>query len=720
MPNLFGKEKRTRRGGWLLAADSYIDSTLYELTHGSGYKWERFSNFMRRFSAEGYKRWIVELTSETATLGVAGAMLMLALALPAFEETKKDWLAQDEYSVTFLDRYGNEIGTRGIRHDDAFTLDELPDHSIQAVLATEDRRFFTHFGIDAFGTLRAIVENARAGGVVQGGSSLTQQLAKNLFLSNERTLERKIKEAFLALWLEANLTKPEILKLYLDRAYMGGGNFGIAAAADFYFGKSVQDLTLAESAMLAGLFKAPTKYAPHINLPAARARANEVLVNMVQAGFMTEGQILGAQRAPATPVEREQQQAPDYFLDHAFQEVKDFVRGEERVLTVRTTVDTGLQAAADRAIETSLREEGERYRVKQAGLVSLEPDGAIRAMVGGRDYGVSAFNRATLAKRQPGSSFKPFVYALALENGYTPKSVISDSPICIGDWCPRNYGRDYRGRVTLKTALARSINTVPVRLSAALGRQPIVDLAYRMGVTTSLEPVPRSLALGPKEMTVMDMAAAYAVFANGGYRVEPYSFTRIVSSEGEVIYDRFRDAPPREKVLSDATVAGMVEMLNAVVTAGTGRRAALSGIPAAGKTGTTQSYVDAWFVGFTGNYSTAVWFGNDENTQTNDLTGGRLPAQTWQKYMRVAHINTPLVALPGLPIEEAPTLATDEGEDFLADASSAPQLLPDETASRLRGLEDRLRAVSGTIEGQRQATLDEPAIGLEPVDAALR
>src|SRR5262245_49144161 len=361
---------------------------------------------MDRFHVAGWRRWyFVEPLSEGLTLGAGGLLLMLALAIPAFRETSEDdWLKKSELAVTFLDRYGNEIGSRGIRHNDAVQLDEMPDHLIKAVLATEDRRFYQHFGIDVLGTLRALGENVRANSVVQGGSSLSQQLAKNLFLSNERTIERKIKEAFLALWLEANLSKQEILKLYLDRAYMGGGNFGVEAASDFYFGKSVKDVNLAESALLAGLFKAPARYAPHINLPAARARANEVLTNMVQSGFLTEGQVIGARRKPATVIEvATGAGSPDYFMDWAYEEVKRLAP-PEKVVTVRTTIDMSLQKAAEEAVEATLRESGDSYRVKQAALVTVEPDGAVRTMVGGRDYGESQFNRATDALRQPGSS----------------------------------------------------------------------------------------------------------------------------------------------------------------------------------------------------------------------------------------------------------------------------------------------------------------------------
>ena len=336
---------------------------------------------------------------------------MLALALPAFDETAKDWRNQGDFAVTFLDRYGNEIGQRGIIQRDSVPVDEMPDHVVNAVLATEDRRFFEHFGIDFLGLFRAMSENVRANSVVQGGSTITQQLAKNLFLSNERTVERKVKEAFLSLWLETNLSKKEILQLYLDRAYMGGGTFGIAAAADFYFGKNVKDLTLAEAAMLAGLFKAPAKYAPHINLPAARARANEVLTNMVQGGFLTEGQVLSARLHPADIVDRGDRKSPDYFLDYAFDEAKRIAaKYGIHSMVARTTIDLNLQRAAEESLEFHLRQYGKDYGVTEGAIVMLENSGAVRAIVGGRDYGASQFNRATKALRQAGSSFKIYTY----------------------------------------------------------------------------------------------------------------------------------------------------------------------------------------------------------------------------------------------------------------------------------------------------------------------
>ncbi len=696
MRDPFQSNRKRRRGIRLIEVDAWIDSSLFKVGRAVAGRLEAFSLFMRRFRVTGGSRWVVEVLGDGLTLGSAGAVLMLALAIPAMNATSGDWRSKGDLAVTFLDRFGNEIGKRGINQSDAVPLEEMPDHLIKAVLATEDRRFFDHFGIDVLGTARALVENLRANAVVQGGSSLSQQLAKNLFLSNERTIERKVKEAFLAVWLEAHLSKDEILKLYLDRAYMGGGTFGVEAASEFYYGKSVKDVTLAEAALLAGLFKAPARFAPHINLPAARARANEVLTNMVQAGFMTEGQVIGARRHPADVIGRATDTgSPDYFLDWAFEKVKDFGVVGDRVLTVRTTVDMGMQHAAEEAVENTLREYGNSYRVKQAASVLVETDGAVRALVGGRDYGESQFNRATDALRQPGSSFKPFVYATAMMNGFNPKSVVRDAPICIGNWCPHNYSGGYSGAVTLTTALVKSINIIPVRLAQAFGRDKIVETAQKMGITSELR-ITRSLPLGASEVKVIDMAGAYAVFANGGYKATPYAFTQILSSSGKVLYDRRRDATPPERVLPEEVVADMNGMLVQVPEWGTGRRAKLDGIRTAGKTGTTSAYRDAWFCGFTGNFAAAIWFGNDGYAATRRLTGGTLPAQAWHEIMTYAHKGVELKPIPYIdnPMEKPTTetpVASKEADGNGAGGSAGPASLSAAATQTLLKIEELMR-----------------------------
>ena len=648
----------------LLDIDSRIDFGVFRFQRFLRESYERFSEFMDRFHVAGWRRVAVEGVSEAATLGTAGAVLMLALAVPAFQETAdEDWLKKTDLAVTFLDRYGVEVGSRGIRQNDSIPLEEFPDHLIKATLATEDRRFFEHFGIDIGGTLRAMMTNARAGGVVQGGSSITQQLAKNLFLSNERTLERKVREAFLAVWLETRLTKNEILKLYLDRAYMGGGTFGVDAAAQFYFNKSARDVTLAEGAMLAGLFKAPTKFAPHINLPAARARANVVLNNLVEAGFMTEGQVFGARRNPALAIDRRNERSPNYYLDWAFDEMKRLVAGlpksvHERVFVVRTALDSGLQNVADEAVENVLKTHGRQYNVRQAASVIMDNEGGVRAMVGGRDYGESQFNRATDALRQPGSSFKPYVYAAALMNGFKPTTTVVDSPVCLGNWCPQNYGRSFSGSMPLTVALQRSINVIPVKMSIAMGkgtprkgRDIIVALARQMGLRTPLADTP-SLPIGAAEVTVLDHTAGYSAFVNDGLAMTRHAVLEVRTPAGDTVWRWDRDGAKPRRVFPEQVARDMNFMLNKAAEQGTGRRAILDGIRIAGKTGTTNDYHDAWFVGYTGNFIGGVWFGNDDYSATNRMTGGTLPAMTWQQIMAYAHQGVEIRHLDGIDYDK--------------------------------------------------------------------
>lgn len=696
MNDPFGDKKPPhKKPSRLLSLDAWIDTTLYESGFWAREIWERITIFSRRFHVSGLRRALVEISSEGMTLGTGGLVALLTLAQPSFEETLGDWRSQAEFAVTFLDRYGNEIGQRGIIHKDAVPIDELPDHVIKAVLATEDRRFFEHVGLDFLGLARAMSENVKANSVVQGGSTITQQLAKNLFLTNERTLQRKVKEAFLSIWLEANISKKEILQLYLDRAYMGGGTFGIAAASNFYFGKSVKDVSLAEAAMLAGLFKAPAKYAPHINLPAARARANEVLTNMVQGGLMSEGQVLDARRHPANVVERASIKTPDYFLDWAFEEVKKTSGGLRHTsLIVRTTIDLDLQNATEESVEFYLRQNGQQYKVTQAAVVVMENDGAVRAMVGGRDYGASQFNRATGALRQAGSSFKPYVYVTAMENGFTPESVVADAPISWGTWSPQNYNRGYAGRINLTTALVKSINTIPVRLTKDhLTTKPIAALAKAMGVESEIS-LHKTMCLGTSGMTVMDQATGYLTFANGGYAGTRHAFTQILTSSGDLVWDFAKNGSKPLRVISEQADTSMNTILAQVPEWGTGRRAELTNTRVAGKTGTTQSYRDAWFVGFTGNYTAAVWYGNDDFSPTEKMTGGILPAMTFQRFMAYAHQNIDLKPIPGLekPFpdvkkpEKAAIVADGAAPDAGLRAPERPAALTSRTTRILREL----------------------------------
>ena len=630
-----------------------------------------------------------EVGGEALNVLTFGLLAMLVLAQPAFRETGPDWLRQLDLAVTFVDSDGRMVGHRGIRHDDSLTLADYPQHLIDAVLATEDRRFWRHYGLDPVGIARALVANGRADGVVQGGSTITQQLAKNLFLSGERTFERKLNEAFLALWLEAQLSKREILKLYLERSYLGGGAFGMQAASELYFGKSARELDLAEAATLAGLFKAPSRYAPHAFPEAAASRAREVLDNMAEAGFADRPAVEAAKRQPvATLPRRPGDIAPDYFLDWAFREVQRLAAqgafGRQSVLTAEVTLDRALQRHAEQAVAATLDREGDRYDVDQAALIVMRPDGAVRALVGGRDYGESQFNRAADAHRQSGSAFKPFVYAAALARaGLGPDSTVVDSEICIARWCPSNYAGGFSGPMALSTALARSINTVAVRLTveigrvagemtvvraARYGRARVADLVRDLGVASRLPDAP-SLPLGVADVTLAEMTGAYAAFASGGLRAEPHAVREVRDARGQTLWQR---RVVSRRVLSPRVVRDMNEMLQKVVEAGTARRAALPRMAVGGKTGTTNAYRDAWFVGFTGHLVAGAWLGNDASTPTKKMTGGSLPVQVWHDVMAFAHRDLPPMALPrpsGPFEEEGPAVAIREAEPAQAGRS---------------------------------------------------
>jgi penicillin-binding protein 1A len=724
----FKQGGRDRLINWL-GIDSWIDSSLSQAWEGLKDRYNAVSSAFARFRLGGWKRITNELVSEAFTMGAGGLVVLYALALPAFLEIDEGrWLSTGKYSVRFLDRNGNEIGKRGINLDDAVPLEEIPDHLIKAALATEDRRFFEHYGVDFIGLARAMVENLKANEVVQGGSSITQQLAKNLFLSPERSFQRKIKEVFLSFWLESRLSKREILKLYLDRAYMGGGAFGVEAAAQFYFGKSVREVTLAEAALMGGLFKAPTKYAPHVNLPASRARTNEVLSNLVEAGFYTAAQVHQARLNPARTVENRRQTSPDWFLDFAYEEIQRVMEGKGQFnLTARTTIDLSLQQAAEEALLGTIRQHGRTHNVRTGAVVSMEPDGAVRALVGGTDYGESQFNRATHARRQPGSSFKLYVYAAALESGLTPRSSVRDSaPAPCGPlgWQPKNYdGSSGRGSsYTLQDAFKVSLNTVAVDLSLyRLGRDSrdkVIDMTERLGVKGVKKTC--SIALGDTGITPLEHTGAFAVFANQGRQARPHALVEVFNSKNELVYSRERDEPPAPQVVSPRVVESMNQMMQAVVTEGTGRRAALEFTHAIGKTGTSSSYRDAWFMGMTGQLVTGVWLGNDDyrpmiiqpNARTGNatgVTGGGLPAMTWHAYMSAAHPSMSIPTLLGL--SQHPTQAAEQArvaelkrsDPALAAAAEAQarrstSVMPEQTRERLKRLAETMRRAAGLPE----------------------
>jgi penicillin-binding protein 1A len=724
--------KRGRRDGidWM-ALDSKLDSTVSEVWSRIKDLWDAGSSFFARFKLTGWRRLTNEAASELFSCTLGGLFVLYALALPAFLDFDEGRFLTGQYSVKFLDAAGNEIGQRGILHNDAVPLEEIPDAVIKATLATEDRRFFEHFGIDVLGTARALVENLRANDVVQGGSSLSQQLAKNLFLSSERSIDRKIKEAFLALLLETRFTKKEILKLYLDRAYLGGGAFGVEAASQFYFGKSVRDVNLAEAALMAGLYKAPTKYAPHVNLPASRARTNEVLQNLVEAGFYTPAQVHEARLHPAQIVETRATTSPDWFLDWAFEEVQRLAEGKNQyVLTARTTVDLTMQKQADEALFTYLKQQGRSLRINSGAIVALETDGAVRALVGGPDYGESQFNRATHARRQPGSSFKIYVYATALENGYRPTTVVRDASRSCGRWHPQNYGGSHGGggRMPLWLALAKSLNTVAAELSFAVGREKVIEMTQRLGITGIRKTC--SMALGDYGITPLEHVGGMATFANGGKSARPYGILDIVNSKGEMIYSRERDEPEPPQIVSEEVARGMNWMMQKVVNEGTARAAGLDFTNVVGKTGTSTGPKDVWFIGATGKYVAAVWLGNDDNRpMAHGNTGGHMAAPLWHSFMSVAHRDMNIPTLPGLephPVQVAEmqriaelkrtnpaAAAAEAGSGQTASVSMTPP-----ARDALRRITDAMRKAAGLPEGLPPAAPGSPPPATPPGNRA--
>ncbi len=539
---------------------------------------------------------------------------------------------------------GQVVAERGAFFGDEARISELPRYLPQAVIAIEDRRFYHHFGIDPIGLSRAMIRNLRAGHVVQGGSTLTQQLAKNLFLKPERTLQRKFQEAVLALWLESRYTKDEILQLYLNRVYFGGRAFGVEKAARQFFGKSARDVTLGEAAMLAATLKAPTRYNPLRHPKRARKRARLVIQAMLREGFITPEEARGALRGAKTVKPSNYVPASQYIVDWVMEQLPDLIGDFNESIVVETTLDYRLQKLSEKAIVRTIAKYGRKKKVSQGALVILDTKGALKAMVGGRSYKRSQFNRAIHAQRQPGSAFKPFVYLTAIEQGYTPDSVEEDAPVRIGKYRPRNYGHRYRGRVTLRTALALSLNTVAVKLCAAVGPENVVMTANRLGISSPLQPV-ASLALGTSEVNLLELTGAYAPFANGGKAIVPYIVTRITTRKGKVIYER--KGSGLGTVINAQDLGAMNDMMRAVITSGTGRRARLPGRDIGGKTGTSQNYRDAWFIGYSAQLIGGVWLGNDDNSPTRRVTGGSLPAQVWKTVMQAAHKGLPRLPLPG-------------------------------------------------------------------------
>ncbi len=574
-------------------------------------------------------------------IGLAGLIFYEASQLPPIQNLA---IPDRPPTVIIQGADGKAIATRGEMGGTNVPLRALPPYLPQAFVAIEDRRFYQHYGLDPLGLVRAVFVNLTSGRVREGGSTLTQQLAKNLFLTQERTLSRKVQELILSIWLETKYSKNELLELYMNRVYFGAGAYGVEAAAQRYFGKSARQVTLSEAAMLAGLVKSPSALAPTRNLEGAQARAEVVLAAMQDEGFITAQM---RQTALARPATLAKSQGPDsfgYVADWVMEQLKSIVGPITADLTVQTTIDPTLQAAADKALKDALAKNGKKLGVDQGALVVMDTEGGVRALVGGRSYEESQYNRAVTARRQPGSSFKPFVYLTAMERGLTPETVREDAPISIKGWRPENFSREYRGAVDLKTALAFSLNTVAVRLALEVGPDEVVKTAHRLGINSKLEPN-ASIALGTSEVSVLEMAAAYAPFANGGVGVTPHVIAQVRDKSGKVLFSYAQES--RGMVMAPPHVAMMNRMMQDVLRVGTARRADLPGWPAAGKTGTSQDYRDAWFMGYTGRFVAGVWLGNDDSSPTKKAGGSGLPVEIWSQVMKAAHKDMPVVALPG-------------------------------------------------------------------------
>jgi penicillin-binding protein 1A len=546
-------------------------------------------------------------------------------------------------NLTILASDGTVLAERGLRRG-YVRLDRLPPYLPQAVIATEDRRFYNHLGVDPVGLVRAGMRNLIAGSVVQGGSTITQQLAKNLFLSPDRTMARKLEEAMYAIWLERRFTKDEILELYLNRVYFGGGTYGVEAAARRYFGRSARSVTLTQAALLAGLLKAPSRYAPTRSVELATTRVDVVLNNMVEAGFLSSAEAETAAAEPLRLRTFSDETGYPYAVDWVAETLPEVVGNTEGDLVVETTIDAGLQRAAQLTLRQTLDAEGKDLDVSEGAVVVLDTSGGIKALIGGRSYRSSPFDRAVKALRQPGSAFKPFVYLTALESGYTPDSIANDEPVAVDGWAPKNHTGTYRGAVTLRDSFAQSINTVAVKLADEVGRDNVVSTARRLGIRSELHDRP-SLALGTAEVTPLELVAAYVPFANGGEGITPHIIARVRNGDGKLLYE-YKGAG-LARVVDESYVAEMNDMMNATMVSGTGRQAALPDQIAGGKTGTSQNSRDAWFVGYTAHYVGGVWVGNDDGSKMRNVTGGTLPAHIWHDIMVYAHEGKQPLALPG-------------------------------------------------------------------------
>jgi penicillin-binding protein 1A len=618
-----------------------------------------------------------------SALGFVGLFAWVAFHLPPIQSLE---IPKRPPTIQINTSDGRIFATRGEMGGAAIPINEMPAYLPKAFVAIEDRRFYRHGGIDPIGLTRAMAANLFHRNISQGGSTITQQLAKNLFLSPNRRLMRKLQELVLAIMLEHKFTKTEILELYLNRVYFGAGAYGVEAAAQRYFGKSARHISLSEAALLAGLVKSPSRLAPTKNYDRAERRGQLVLTAMYEAGFINQDTAQAAMALGPTIARASGGGSSNYVADWVMDALNDLVGLVDEDIVVDTTIDISFQAAAEKALLDSLTQKGHRFGVEQGALVAMTPDGAVRALVGGRNYAENQFNRAVVAKRQPGSTFKPFVYLTALEHGLTPESVRDDRPIELKGWRPENFNREYFGPVTLTQALANSLNSVSVRLTMEIGPTAVVRTAHRLGIASKLEANP-SIALGTSEVSVLELVSAYAPFANGGFAAAPHVVERVRAAHGgKTLYARNQSTLGR--VIDPRYVAMMNAMMRETVASGTARRADLPGWAVAGKTGTSQDFRDAWFIGYTGQLVTGVWLGNDDNTPTKRMTGGGLPVEIWSQFMKVAHRGRSPSDLPGGPIAIIPPIN--------AAAPSVP--LPPANIPGWRGRE-AMRPAEGTMDG---------------------
>jgi len=611
------------------------------------------------------RRIYVPLASILAVIFIVPMLILFSLPTilswmaPPLDMSKDLYAINRPIAFTFLDAAGDEVGHRGAIIGRRLKLEEMPDYLPAAFIAMEDRNFYSHHGFDPRGLIRALWTNYRAGHTVQGGSTITQQTVKIVFLSQERTLRRKLEELTYAAALEKSLSKKEILELYLNRIYLGSGAYGVDGAAHVYFNKSAKDLTLPEAAMLATLTRAPSAFSPRRDLPKAQLRAAIVLKTMVENGAITQAEADAANVNPAVITEHASADARNFYFDTAADEAKRLASHDGVAptgdLLVHTMLEPKIQDAARAAAVRVINTSGAKVHASQAAVVVMKPDGAVVALVGGTDYDESTFNRATQAHRQPGSAFKPFVYLAALESGLTPWDTRADEPVDINGWTPTNFGGRTYGTLTLADAMAHSVNTITANLAQEIGVSAVVQAAQRCGIESPLAEN-ASLALGTSEVTPLELTRAYAAFASGGVKVYPYFVRQVDDSAGHILYLRKPPEEP-ERIIASHVNRDLVAMLYGVVTEGTGRAAAIAGHEAGGKTGTTQDFHDAWFVGFTADYVTSVWVGNDDSTPMKTVTGGSLPAAIWHAVMTVAE-----KGLPATPLDRSePQPAVDAG-----------------------------------------------------------